>query len=105
MKWKPAWEKLFMSSVEFQKAFDCVTRKKLMTKLCPSDILAVLIDKIHGKHYQNQLGSSLTREIQQKRVPEGDRFFHSLLFFLADLSESFADKSAPLLCRCYAHMN
>ena len=82
----------YVCFVDFEKAFDCISRKKLMLKLsklgCPSQILAVFTDIYKDTQIQVRLSDSFTRKIKQTRgVPQGDRS-SPLLFsnFFADLS-------------------
>ena len=82
----------YVCFVDFEKAFDCISRKKLMLKFsklgCPSQILAVLTDIYKDTQIQVGRGDSLTRKIKQTRVvPQGYWLSPSLFhFFLADLS-------------------
>ena len=73
----------------------CFFGKNFLTKLCPSDILAVLIDKNCDKN-QVQLGSHKTNGFHHRRVPQSDVF--SILFFviLVNLSESFGNQTCSI---------
>ena len=77
--------------VDFEKAFDCVSGRKLMLKLsklgCSIQILAVLTDIYKDTQIQVRLGDPLTRKIKQTRgVLQGDRLSPLLSTLLADLS-------------------
>ena len=65
----------YVCFVDFERAFDCISREKLMLKLskfgCPSQTLAVFSDIYKDTQIQVRFGDSITRKIRQTRgVPQ-----------------------------------